>query len=212
MNPLQRTDEWKARRVGKLTATGIADMLAKTAKGEWGAGRKNLAATIICERLTGEMAEGFQSREMERGVQMEAKARRAYAFLENVDLELICFVDHPTIAMAGCSPDAQVIGSNGGVEFKCPNTATHLETLAGKSIKGAYAKQVQWQIACTGWAWVDFVSYDDRLPEHRQYYKERVYRDDALIAEVEAEARVFLAEIEEKLASLAPAPALQVAA
>ena len=48
--------------------------------------------------------------------------------LPDRDVELAPFIAHPTIEMAGASPDG-LVGTDGLVEIKCPNTATHIETL-----------------------------------------------------------------------------------
>lgn len=190
----QGTDEWRMQRLGKVTASRIADLMAKTKSGV-AASRGNYQAELIAERLTGTFEEGFKSAAMERGNEVEAEARIAYEFFKNVTVQETGFVDHPTIQMSGASPDG-LIGDDGLFECKCPNTKTHIDTLLGKNIKGNYYKQMQWQMACTGRQWCDFVSYDPRMPEHLQLFVERVERDDKFISEIEAEVIGFLAEIE----------------
>lgn len=190
----QGTDEWRMQRLGKVTASRIADLMAKTKSGV-AASRGNYQAELIAERLTGTFEEGFKSAAMERGNEVEADARVAYEFFKNVTVQETGFVDHPTIQMSGASPDG-LIGDEGLFECKCPNTKTHIDTLLGKNIKGNYFKQMQWQMACTGRQWCDFVSYDPRMPEHLQLFVERVERDDKFISEIEAEVIGFLAEIE----------------
>jgi putative phage-type endonuclease len=196
----QGSDEWFAQRLGKVTASRIADLLAKTKSG-WGASRTNYEAQIIAERLTGQREETFKSAAMERGNEVEAEAREAYEFFNNVTVIETSFVDHPIIDMSGASPDG-FVGGEGLVEIKCPNTATHLATLLGGSIKGVYQKQMQWQMACTGREWCDFVSYDPRMPEHLQMHVKRVERDDELIAEIEKEVIAFLEGVNNKIQQL----------
>lgn len=196
----QGSPEWHAMRCGKVTASRIADMLAKTKTG-WGASRANYKAQLVAERLTGVVAEGFTNAAMEWGKEKEAEARAAYGFYTNETVELIDFVTHPVMLMSGASPDA-LVGMDGLVEIKCPNTATHIETLLGGSVPGKYQFQMQWQMACTGRQWCDFVSYDPRMPEDMRLFVRRLERDDEAIAMIEKETRVFLAEIDATVAQL----------
>ncbi len=187
---IQGSPEWHALRCGKVTASRVADVIAKTRSG-WGASRFNYAAELIAERLTGTTAEGFTSSAMQWGTDQEPMARMAYEFLHNVTVEQVAFVVHPTIQDAGASPDGTV-GEDGLVEIKCPNTATHIDTLIAQTIPVKYITQMQWQMACTGREWCDFVSYDPRLPESMQVFVKRVARDEAYILELEKEVVTFL--------------------
>lgn len=195
----QRTDDWFAARLGKVTASRVADVVAKTKSG-YSASRENYMADLIVERLTGQKAAGFSSAAMEWGVEQEPLARAAYSARIGELVEEVGFIDHPTIAMSGASPDGLV--NDGCVEFKCPNTATHLEYLLAGKPPEKYVTQMQWQMACTERPWCDFVSYDSRLPEHLQMLIVRVPRDDKRIAELEDEVRKFLAELDEKVTKL----------
>lgn len=197
----QGTPDWFAARLGKVTASKVEAVMAKGKNGAPSATRANYEAQLIAERLTGVVEEGFKSREMIRGNEVEPEARDAYAFMHNADPVPAGFVDHPTIPMAGASPDS-FIGADGLLELKCPNTATHLDTLLGANIDGGYMKQMQWQMACTGRKWVDFASFDNRLPAHLQLHVRRVIRNDEMIAEMEEAVRVFLAGIDAKIAKL----------
>lgn len=195
----QRTDDWFAARLGKVTASRVADVVAKTKSG-YSASRDNYMADLIVERLTGQKAAGFSSAAMEWGVEQEPLAKAAYSARTGELVEEVGFIDHPTVAMSGASPDGLV--SEGCVEFKCPNTATHLEYLLAGKPPEKYVTQMQWQMACTGRPWCDFVSYDSRLPEHLQMLIVRVPRDDKRIVELEEEVRKFLAELDEKVTKL----------
>lgn len=196
----QGSPEWHAMRCGKVTASRIADMLAKTKTG-WGASRANYKAQLVAERLTGIVAEGYTNAAMEWGKEKEAEARAAYGFYTNEPVELVSFVNHPVVPMTGASPDA-LVGAGGLVEIKCPNTATHIETLLGGSVPGKYQFQMQWQMACTDRGWCDFVSYDPRMPEDMRLFVCRLERDEEAIAMIEKETRAFLAEIDETVAQL----------
>lgn len=197
---IQGSAEWKALRAGKVTASRIADMMAKTKSG-WGASRANYAAQLVAERLTGEVAESYTNAAMQWGTDHEADARVAYEFRTDASVVEIGFVEHPTIPMTGASPDG-LVGDDGMVEIKCPNTATHIETLLDPAPDGKYVLQMQWQMACTGRQWCDFASFDPRLPEAMRLVVTRINRNAEAIAELEKEARVFLAEIDRTVREL----------
>jgi len=197
---IQGSPEWFAARCGKATASRIADVIAKTKSGP-GASRANYAAQLIAERLTGVAAESFSNAAMQWGTEKEPDACAAYAWETDADLAECGFIEHPTVAMSGASPD-RLVGADGLVEVKCPNTATHLDTLDGGEVPGKYLTQIQWQLACTGRQWCDFASFDPRLPGRMRLFIKRVPRDNDVIAELEREVCVFLAEIEARLARL----------
>lgn len=197
---IQRSPEWFAARSGKVTASRVADVIAKTKTG-WGASRANYAAQLVAERLTGTVEEGYTNAAMQWGTDQEPEARIAYEFRHEVTVFEVGFVPHPSIAMAGASPDG-LVGEFGLVEIKCPNTATHIETLRSGSVPGKYLTQMQWQMACTQRDWCDFVSFDPRMPEAMRLFVRRVPRDEDLIAELEREVVAFLAEIDATVAEL----------
>lgn len=196
----QRTTEWHTARLGKVTASRVADVIAKTKTG-YGASRANLMADLIVERLTGQPASTFTNAHMEWGTEQEPHARAAYSARTGELVEEVGFIDHPRIANSGASPDG-LVGDEGLVEFKCPATATHLDTLLAGEVPSKYIPQMQWQMACTNREWCDFVSYDPRLPEHLRMFVKRVERDDAYIKMLEGEVTKFLTELEEKLTQL----------
>lgn len=189
----QGSSDWFAERCGKVTASRVADVIAKTKTG-WGASRANYMAQLVAERLTGTVAESFSNAAMQWGTDMEPEARAVYEFFANATVEPASFVKHPTIGNTGASPDGYV-GADGLVEIKCPITATHIETLLSGSVAGKYVTQIQWQMACTGRKWTDFVSFDPRLPESMKLFIQRVPRDDALITSLEADVIDFLNEL-----------------
>ena len=210
---IQGTDEWRRARCGSLGASQLADALAKTKTG-WGASRENLLAQLLAERLSGVPTEGFTSAAMQHGIDTEPEARSAYSFRYDCDVAECGLIRHPLIKGTHASPDG-LVGELGMVEIKCPNTATHLATLLGASIPQKYLYQMQWQMACTGRDWCDFVSYDPRLPEEYRLYVHRVHANRDLIAELETEVRAFLAELakrEEALRAKYERPRLSVVA
>lgn len=197
---IQGSVEWHAARLGRVTASRVADVVARTQKG-WGASRANYMAQLVAERLTGVAADSYQSEAMRFGTEMEPEARIAYEFRTDAEVEEAGFIEHPTIPMSGASPDG-LVGADGLVEFKCPNTATHIETLLGASIPDKYLVQMQWQMACTGRHWCDFASFDPRMPEATRLYVRRIERDTDRITELEGHVADFLKEVDAKIAAL----------
>ena len=196
----QRSAEWFAARLGKVTASRVADIVAKTKSG-YSTSRANYMAELVCERLTGMQGESFSSAAMVWGTNTEPMARSVYESRMAELVEETGFVLHPTIEMAGASPDG-LIGDDGLVEIKCPNTATHIDTLLSDGAPSKYMTQMQWQMACTGRKWCDFVSFDPRMPEEMQMFVIRVERNDDVIIELEREVEKFLVELEYKITSL----------
>lgn len=196
----QRTPEWYAARLGRVTASRVADVVAKTKTG-YSTSRANYMAELICERLTGMQGAFYSNAAMQWGTEKEPEARAAYEGTIGALVIETGFVPHQTISMAGASPDG-LVNDDGLVEIKCPMTATHIDTLLSGFVPSKYINQMQWQMACSGRKWCDFVSFDPRMPEGMQIWVKRVERDDALIAELEKEVISFLNELDAKIAQL----------
>lgn len=196
----QRSPEWYAKRCGKVTASRIADLMAKPKVPGKGM-RANYLAQLVTERLTGVPAKTYQNGIMEEGTEWEPKARAAYVFRTDAVVSAVDFFDHPDIPLAGCSPDG-FVGKDGLVEIKCPYASTHLRMLTKEEIDSEYTKQMQWQMACTGRAWCDFVSYNDDMPPHLRLWIKRVPRDVTMIGEITAAVRSFQTEIDLTLSVL----------
>ncbi len=197
MTMLQRSDDWFAARCGKVTASRVADLMAKTKTG-YSTSRQNYMAQLICERLTGKPAESFNSAAMQRGTEKEPEARAIYMLESGEIVEECGLIIHPDIPEFGASPDGLVC-ADGLIEIKCPNTWTHLETLKTGKPKGEYLTQMQAQMACTGRQWCDFVSFDDRLPDDIAYFCKRIRRDDEFIGLMMAEISIFLGDLQSEL-------------
>lgn len=197
----QRTEEWFAARCGKVTASRMKDIIAKSDTAAY----RNYQAEIISERLSGRPAESYSSREMQRGTELEPKARAVYLLETGSDVSETGLIPHPSIANSGASPDG-LVDSDGLLEIKCPNTATHIDFLLHRQPKREYILQMQWQMACTGRLWCDFVSYDDRLPEPHAYACIRIMRDPETIGRLEQAATDFLAEAEAIIQQLEQRP------
>ena len=196
----QRSPEWFAARLGKVTASRVADIVAKTKAG-YSTSRANYMSELIVERLTGSVTDFYQNSAMLWGTNTEPLARAAYEAFAGELVEEVGFVPHPTIPMSGASPDG-LIGDAGLLEIKCPNTSTHIETVLSQEASAKYITQMQWQMACTGREYCDFVSFDPRLPAEMSIFVRRVMRDEVLIKSLEEEVSKFLAEIDEKIATI----------
>jgi putative phage-type endonuclease len=195
----QRTDAWFAARCGRVTASRIADVMARTKSG-YGASRATYLAQLVSERLTGEVAPSFTNAAMEWGTEKEPEARAAYSAKTCEIVTETGFHKHPTLE-AGASPDG-LVGADGLVEIKCPNSATMVEYLRTRQIPHKYILQMQFQMLCTDRGWCDFVAYDPRLGERLQLLIIRVERDFALIAEIESEVTQFLKELDQTVSEL----------
>ena len=196
----QRSEEWFRARAGKVTASRVADVIAKTKSG-YSTSRDNYMAELICQRLTGNLGDSYQNAAMVWGTNTEPLARAAYVSAKGVGVEEVGFVPHPTLEDAGASPDGYV-GEEGLLEIKCPLTSTHMNIMLEQEIPTKYHVQMQWQMACTGRLFCDFVSFDPRMPENLQLYIHTVDRDNRMIANLEAEVAKFLSEMENKIAKL----------
>jgi putative phage-type endonuclease len=196
----QRSEEWFNIRLGKVTASRVADIIAKTKTG-YSASRASYMGDLICERLTGKQVEFFVTSAMRWGTETEPMAASSYEARTGNLVEGVGFVPHPTINMTGASPDG-LVDEDGLIEIKCPNTSTHLETVLSNVPPAKYVTQMQWQMACTGRKWCDFISFDPRLPEKMQIFIQRVERDDEVIKKLEEEVGTFLKEIDTKMALL----------
>lgn len=189
----QRTPEWFSQRIGKVTASRIADVLATTRSGP-AKTRADYKAELVAERLTGERVDSYVNAAMQRGTDLEPLARDAYAFATDQSVEQVGFIAHPTIEWAGCSPDG-LVGDDGLVEIKCVNRAKHIDLLLGAKPEGRYVQQVTWQMACTGRLWCDLAYYSDAMPVEMQLHIVRIDRDEEAIATMEEAVSAFLAEV-----------------
>lgn len=190
----QGSDEWHQLRLGKVTASRVADVMAKTKSGV-SASRGNYLVQLAIQRVTGVVEESYTNDAMQWGVDNEAQARVAYEIASQNFVDQVAFVLHPTIEGFGASPDG-LVGECGLVEIKCPNSATHWSYIKANEPPNKYYIQMQAQMACTNTQWCDFVSFDPRMPERSKLLIVRVPRNVEFIAEMEAEIKEFLSEVE----------------
>ena len=198
---VQGSEDWLNARIGSLGASSVHEIMAKTRNGRYGASRANCMARMVTERITGQRVEAYVTDAMRRGSELEYQARPVYEINEYVNVVEVGLFLHPSIKGTHASPDG-LVGKDGLLEIKMPNTSTHIDTLLTGKIKDQYIKQMQWQMACTGRKWCDFVSYDPRLGDGLSYFRKRVVRDSALIEEMETEVTKFLEELAEKVKAL----------
>ena len=199
----QRTEEWFAARCGKVTASRVADIIAKTKSGP-SASRENYLAQLVCERMTGKPAESYSNSAMQHGTDTEPFARAAYEARMDILVTEVGFIDHPWITMSGASPDG--LANEGMVEIKCPNTATHIDTLLSQTVPAKYITQIMWQMCSADRPWCDFVSFDPRLPERHQLFIKRINYDPEMVNLLENSVIQFLGDVNLKIQQLESLP------
>jgi putative phage-type endonuclease len=204
----QRTEEWFQQRLGKVTASRISDVIAKTKTGV-STSRQNYLIQLVSERLTGKKGDSFVNQAMLDGIERESAARALYERTRGVSVTEVGFFDHPVIKNSGASPDGAVNAEEDGkyaglIEIKCPIETTHTNTLMSKEVPSKYKSQIQWQMASVSpnVKWVDFISFNPNFPDTMQLFVARVERDNAYIAELEAEVIKFLDEVEQTIIKL----------
>lgn len=192
----QRSPEWYAYKLGRISASRVSDIIARTKSG-YSTSRANYRAELLCERLTGQSQEGFVNAAMQFGIDNEAEARSAYCFRYDTIISEVGFVDHPMIDRAGMSPDGIIGNAQALIEIKVPNTTTHIDTILSGNVPEKYLTQIMWQMACLPTAgYCDYVSYDPRLSENAKFFVKRIDRDPHLILKLEEEVQAFAYELE----------------
>jgi len=191
----QRSPEWFTARLGRLTGSRAADMLAVIKTGE-AAARRDLRTQLVCERLTQTLQEDpFINAAMQRGIDCEPFAFAAYESLTGNLAVRTGFLSHNEL-MVGCSLDGHIGHFDGILELKCPKSATHLAYLRSGKVPSAYLPQITHNLWVSGAAWCDFLSFDDRFPPHLQTFLVRVERNEQEIAAYALAASLFLSEVE----------------
>lgn len=196
----QGSPEWLQARVGLVTASRVADIIAKTKSGP-STSRAGYLGELVAERLTGQSAEsGYTNADMQRGIDLEPEARFAYELQTNGIVRTCGLVLHPTLK-AGASPDG-LVGDEGLLEIKCPRTHVHIEYIEAGKPPTKYLPQMAWQCICTGRAWCDFASYDPKMPEHLRLFVVRYTPDLGYLRELAAEVEAFISEVDAKVERL----------
>lgn len=197
----QRTEEWFASRLGRVTASRVADVIAKTKTGV-STSRQNYLTQLVTERLTGKKADGgYINQAMQDGIDREEAARSLYE-LKYGAVKEVGFIDHPTIAMSGASPDGIIADGEGVLEIKSPIETTHTTTLMTDKVPSKYIPQIQWQMAVTGARFAHFVSYNPNFPDNMVLFVKQVDRDDEYIKMLVDEIITFLKEVDNTIIKL----------
>jgi hypothetical protein len=194
---IQGSPEWFAAKLGKVSSSGISAVLSKGRNGGIPLTRNSYMDDLIAERMLGRTIGSFENEAMQWGSACEAEARTFYELTRNVDVQQVGFIDHPTIPMAGSSPDG-LIGDDGFIEAKCPNTETHLFTMRKNAVPPKYIKQILWQASTLpDRKFCDFISYDPRLEDRsKRLFVKRVIIDRVEVSRLEDAVRQFLADME----------------
>lgn len=210
----QRSEEWFAARCGRLTSSCVAAIFANgKKKGEESVQRRDLRIRLALEQLTGRSQDGdtYRTEAMQRGVDREPDARLAYEAHTGVLVREVGFLSREDW-LIGSSPDAVIGSYDGGAEFKCPKTATHLEYYRNTGVPDDYLPQMRHHLLVTGAAWWDFVSFDDRLPEPLQLVVRRLWAKDADLGAHKLAVTLFLSEVAREKAEIEKLAAAAVAA
>ena len=197
----QGSEEWLKIRLGKVTASRVADILAKTKSGP-SASRQNYLIELALQRVTGTFEQSFTTPAMQDGIDRESQARVLYEVTTSNFVDQTPFIDHPTIVGFGASPDG-LVNLDGMCEIKCRANAGHWEVIKSKEIPKKYWIQQQAQLSCANRVWNDYVGYNPNFPDKSKLFVQRVYRDETFINEMELEIKKFLKEVEEETKRIA---------
>jgi putative phage-type endonuclease len=190
----QGSSAWLQARIGLVTASRMVDVMDYLKKGGEGAGRRNYRTELIAERLTNRSEDHYVSPEMEFGSEYEPFARAAYEIAQDVMVDQVGMVYHPTIERSSASPDG-LVGDDKCIEIKVPKTANHLKWMQAGIVPAEHQDQCLWVMACAERQFCDFISFDPRLPEGLRIFCVRMARDEERIARMEEEVRKFDAEV-----------------
>ena len=193
----QGTDEWKMARLGHVSASNLDAVMAKVKTGE-SKTRLDYKIRVATEQITNAIQDSYSNQYMEWGIEQEPFARMAYEACTESFVEKTGFWKHPDIKWFGCSPDG-LVGDDGLIEIKCPKSTTHVKYLLDNKLPEDYYWQVHGQMLVTGRKWVDFISFDPRMPEHKQLFIIRVDRDEEIMAQLKVAVIGFLSEVDEMI-------------
>lgn len=192
---------WLAARCGLVTASRMNDVLDVRKDGKPGAGRKRYLAELVAERMTGMVTDHLVTGPMLRGRDQQPHACAAYEAATGNIVGPEMFVTHPTIEWAGATPDG-TIDDDGLVEFKAPLAHNFVDWSLDGGVPEQHIAQLQWQLACTRRAWVDFCAYCPEIPGPAGIMIVRYQPTAAEIAAIEDKVRDFLAQVESAFTSL----------
>lgn len=201
LNCEQRSTEWHAARLGRVTGSCANDLLATVKTGE-AAARRNLRVRLVLERITGRSGENdFVSSDMQHGIDTEQVAAAMYQALTGRLISRVGFLQHRSL-MAGCSPDGVIGDFEGLVSIKCPKSATHLEALRTERVPTEYLRQLTHELFISGAQWCDYLSFDNRFPPELQTKLIRVDAESLDLDGYGKTLHAFLKEVEDEQAAV----------
>lgn len=197
----QRSPEWFALRAGKMTGSCAKEMLAKgRSAGSEAVTRRDLKYRLVAERLSGQSQEDtYVNAAMQWGIDHEAEAVRAYEAAVGVFVETIGFCEHDSL-LVGTSPDG-FIGKDGILSVKCPKTSTHLRYVRENCEPAEHVAQNSHELWLTGRKWIEFVSFDPRIPD-LSLFTVRVTRSQIELDQYGRDVMTFLKEVEDEHAAV----------
>jgi predicted phage-related endonuclease len=203
---LQTDPGWLPERRGRLTASRMNDALAFLKNGKESEARRKYKVELVAERMVDVAVDRYVSPAMQRGLDLEPDARAAYEAHSGNLCGPAALVHHPRIEWFSATPDA-FVDADGLAEFKVPQVTTYVEWIAGGIIPEQHIAQLTVQLACTGRQWVDFAAYCPEMPPPRRLFVRRFAPTPAEIADCEAAASAFLAEVEAMFVAVTESPA-----
>jgi hypothetical protein len=202
---IQGSPDWMALRIGRIGGSRVSDLLTEGRSGAESLTRRKYKNEIIRERLTGLKLNTFKTPAMQRGIDLEPLARAWYEVKNNVFVDQVAIVKHPTIQDAQCSPDGIIFADKPYlIEIKVPSPENHLDNIltGGKQLE-QYYDQAMWQLACMPeMEFCDLISFDPEMPDHLKGFVKRIYRDDEYIKTMEDKVILFLQEVETTITNL----------
>tara|TARA_R110002020_G_scaffold279104_2_gene494491 strand:+ start:3934 stop:4551 length:618 start_codon:yes stop_codon:yes gene_type:complete len=188
----QGSDEWLRLRLGKLTASRFADVISKGRGNAPSKTREAYMYQLAAEILTDAPQDSFTNKAMEWGNECEPRARAAYEIVSGNNVEECAFITYSE--WIGVSPDG-LVGDDGLLEIKCPNTVTQIKRVLANKPPAEYMAQIQGQLWVSGRKWCDFVSFDPRIDTDADYFCIRVERDEEYIKTLESKCNIFVEDL-----------------
>ncbi len=165
----QGTMEWLLARLGKLSASNVAPLMAARGLGKTA---KTYALELVAERLTQMPKHISMSFAMEQGIEREPDAREIYEQSEGLTVEQVGGIEADGLWF---SPDG-LVGEDGIIEIKCPQPPKHLANLLGEGIED-YKPQIQFALMVTGRKWCDFISFNPDFSDETAFKVVRIEPD-----------------------------------
>ncbi len=180
-NVEQKSEEWfKLKEKYPLSAS------EGQAIGNAGKGLETLCYEVLSKKYSKGNNERISNKDTERGNELEPLARHIYELRNNCKVIEVGFVTDEGISkVGGVSPDGDVLGTDGLVEFKAFADQKHFETICEFNetgtfkVESKYEWQTQMQMLFTGKKWVDFCPYNPNYKE--SLLTVRIYRDEEKI-------------------------------